>query len=459
MSYKKTNLIELFVRKFPTLSNRKDKIVMNGYDNAYPERTERIIDNSITAKMAVTKWISFVVGKGFVANNDKKITKSGLTTHQVLSHLARDLGYHKAFAWHINYDAQGNPKIVDVIPFKKVRKTEEDKKGNTGLLFIKDNWDKFDGVLRKNRNKRDWLYPYNPNIEIINEQRNDDNPDASPQDKIKKFRGQLYISTLEPHYIYPSSFIEPASDDADSEFRIGQFRNNRLKNGFLGATIFFTRNSEDEDGNEISMVDSKELQVLLGSDGANLMQINVNVDGDAKIKDYVHVEQIKGEVDTQQFIHDEKKIEEHILQCWSVPRVLIQTGDGSMFGANGETLMTAEKMFQITTGDYRKHIEQSFQEVLGVKMEITPLIEENVEENVDENKKAQAVLRGSVGGVRALLEVQQSVQAKTTDKNSAIAILENIYGFEESVATEILGEVIEALEEEIEEEETIEDDN
>ncbi len=55
------------------------------------------------------------------------------------------------------------------------------------------------------------------------------------------------------------------------------------------------------------------------------------------------------------------------------------------------------------------------------------------------NAQAQAALRGSVGGVQGILAIQQSVVAGTTDRDSAIVILMQIYGFDETTANEILG--------------------
>jgi len=55
------------------------------------------------------------------------------------------------------------------------------------------------------------------------------------------------------------------------------------------------------------------------------------------------------------------------------------------------------------------------------------------------NAQAQAALRGSVGGVQGILQIQQSVEAGTTARESAIVILMQIYGFDESTANEILG--------------------
>ena len=55
------------------------------------------------------------------------------------------------------------------------------------------------------------------------------------------------------------------------------------------------------------------------------------------------------------------------------------------------------------------------------------------------NAQAQANLRGSVGGVQGILELQGSVTMGTTSRESAITILMQIYGFDEQTAEEILG--------------------
>lgn len=55
------------------------------------------------------------------------------------------------------------------------------------------------------------------------------------------------------------------------------------------------------------------------------------------------------------------------------------------------------------------------------------------------NAQAQAALRGSVGGVQGILAVQQSVAQGVTSRESAIAILISIFGFDEQTANEILG--------------------
>ena len=90
--------------------------------------------------------------------------------------------------------------------------------------------------------------------------------------------------------------------------------------------------------------------------------------------------------------------------------------------------------------------------LLGFDCKIIPLIEldDTTEENNrgtgdpnssadDETKKAQAALRGSVGGVQGILGIQQSVSQQLTDFESAITILMEIYGFDRQVSAALLG--------------------
>lgn len=75
----------------------------------------------------------------------------------------------------------------------------------------------------------------------------------------------------------------------------------------------------------------------------------------------------------------------------------------------------------------------------GKPIPVTPPSEDNV---ASETQKAQAQLRGSVGGVSGILSVQTAVSAGTCTYDSAIAILTIIFGFGEEDAKEIVGEPI-----------------
>jgi hypothetical protein len=52
--------------------------------------------------------------------------------------------------------------------------------------------------------------------------------------------------------------------------------------------------------------------------------------------------------------------------------------------------------------------------------------------------ESQATLKGSVGGVQALLQIQQSVGQGLTDVESAIVIISEIFGFSFELARQML---------------------
>lgn len=65
---------------------------------------------------------------------------------------------------------------------------------------------------------------------------------------------------------------------------------------------------------------------------------------------------------------------------------------------------------------------------------------EDDEEELNKNQEAQATLRSTVGGVTALLEIQRGVASGTTTKEAAVAMIREIFGFDETTAAEMLGD-------------------
>jgi hypothetical protein len=56
--------------------------------------------------------------------------------------------------------------------------------------------------------------------------------------------------------------------------------------------------------------------------------------------------------------------------------------------------------------------------------------------------EAQANLKGTVGGVQGILQIQQSVAQGITKRDAAISLLETIYGFDPDTANRLLGDPI-----------------
>lgn len=70
--------------------------------------------------------------------------------------------------------------------------------------------------------------------------------------------------------------------------------------------------------------------------------------------------------------------------------------------------------------------------VQGEESETTPVIDQK-------RLEAQATLKGTVGGVQGILEIQRSVSTGITQRDAAIALLVEIYGFTNEQASNIIG--------------------
>src|SRR5687768_17747316 len=67
----KTLLIDVWKRLTPW--NKQADIYANDSDNAYPERMDRLINNSVTAKSAANTMVQYLIGKGYGVENDNII--------------------------------------------------------------------------------------------------------------------------------------------------------------------------------------------------------------------------------------------------------------------------------------------------------------------------------------------------------------------------------------------------
>ena len=151
------------------------------------------------------------------------------------------------------------------------------------------------------------------------------------------------------------------------------------------------------------------------------------------------------------FEYSDKQAEKNICKSFSVPLVLVDTTDSGSFGDSGGKLKEAKKQLFESREEDRNQLEEVFASTMkGFAEPINDLkvidpyaeIEENKEEKTPEelNAAAQATLRGSVGGVTSLLAIQQSVSQKTTTQEAGVAMIVNIYGFSEEIASDMLGD-------------------
>jgi len=72
--------------------------------------------------------------------------------------------------------------------------------------------------------------------------------------------------------------------------------------------------------------------------------------------------------------------------------------------------------------------------------DIDDIAGDDIPENVDIESEAKARLKGSVGGVQGVLGIQESVAQGITQYSAGLALLQEIYGFDDTTARAILGD-------------------
>ena len=153
------------------------------------------------------------------------------------------------------------------------------------------------------------------------------------------------------------------------------------------------------------------------------------------------------------FEYHEKSTQDNIRKVFAIPTVFLDAVAGSL-GLSAQ-LDDAVSFYNRITQDERAVVEESLDWLLfdtfGGVYKIKPLTmsdiaERNLDaETADKVANAQAELRGSVGGVTALIALHQSISQGLTSVPAGVAMLREIYGFSNEVAREMLAGVTEPM--------------
>lgn len=372
----RAKLIELFKRKDDFV--KSEDVHINGYDNDYPERMRRVISNSKTAKSCANKLIDFLYGYGFESNGETTVNKiKGLTLDNLLAMACEDVAYNYGFWLHINYDAEGKVNYLDVLPYEKCRKSKNDSFGYGGLIYYNESWGKDTSSFSfsKKKNKAKYFYPYNPDIKVINEQRKKDTKSDNIKEVIEGYRGQVLFVSPDLRSTYPLSLFDAVYNDCDTEYRISDFRNNKVRNGFIEATIVMMREqSEDEE-----IISDEAIRGLIGSENqSGVLKVVANIDNGQKLEEAIAIKTIKSDVDQGMFKDWELSIEDGIINsCKQIPKILVKSSDGALFGASAEAMQKAQDFYNQQTSREREVITKAFEKVLGFELKIKELGKSN----------------------------------------------------------------------------------
>ena len=142
----------------------------------------------------------------------------------------------------------------------------------------------------------------------------------------------------------------------------------------------------------------------------------------------------------------------------------INTKDKSMLLASGtikkddliKSMYAFKVLSQIVAENGTEFLENEMSKIFAeIDSKMQPILEQyipkqtidlaggeqiNIDSEIQKREaEAKANLKGSVGGVQGIIGIQQSVASGITDPASAIALLMEIYGFNEDIATRIIG--------------------
>lgn len=348
------SIVELFTREVKA-SGQKD-IYKNDSDNLYPNRVELVERNSVTAFAASNKLKSFIVGKGFAdpVFNEKIVNKpKKLKGYNFLQLLAHSMKTHRGAFVHVNYDMDGEVNYLDVLDYKKCRISKEDSIGHSGKIYYHD-WSgekKFDRGDVKCR----WFYPFNKDIDVINDQRAKDakdRKDETVEGLIRSYRGQVFFLNLDPTEVYPYAWVHPAYNDADNEYRISLYRNTNLRTGFLNKTMILVNGLDEELHEEFD----ETAKGWMGAENTNNAFIYKTKEVVENIDNVIKTIELKGTYDSKRFENDEESIANNIRKSYlSIPKILIDPED-SFFGSSGEAFVEAIKYYNKETLEVRESI-------------------------------------------------------------------------------------------------------
>ena len=422
----------------------------NGIDNNYPERVERIINNSATAKPAAKLFRKYIVGKGFgdilnnfIVNNTKEIT-----LRKFLTKLAHSYSYQNGVFIHVNYNLNFKIISIDVLPFSHCRIGKKDDLKYNGKIILYDNWDETNGKI--DIKKFEVIDVYNSSKDVIKAQ-------IEKAGDIKKYKGQIFFFNPD-ETIYPLAHIDNVIDDADSEKMSSVFKNTSLRKGFFGKKIVVTPPMLGEDLRhpdnlltddqllEKRYVETERtnfrnsMQSFIGADNADgMLHLEMEFEGD-DIEKTIKFIDVNTNINDKLFEYTEKSTANNIRKSFgNIPSILIENNESSVFGQSGEMLKKAKEFYQDQTEEDRDTIETDILNILLSNFEgftvptgglkIIPLI--NVETSTNSHNSSL--------GIQSILLVQASVANGTTDLPSAIKMISELYGITPEVAQEMIG--------------------
>lgn len=339
----KTLLIEVWKRLTPW--NKSADVYANDTDNAYPERMDRLINNSVTAKSAATIMVQYLIGKGYGTDVDTLIInkEQNLKLIDFADDVADDLVKQRGVFIHVNWNALYQISDFSVIPFEWCRIGKTDSNDYSGKIAVCKEW------LKPKKADIQLIDVFNPRKKVIDAQ-------VEKAGGWEHYKGQVLFVNMDTKLLYPLSRIDAVAEDCDSEAQASVYKNRLLRKGFFGNTLVVTRPlvGDGLEPGSTALLDAESererfQQAIKDSLGAQntggVLCLEMDFAGE-KLEDAILIKQIESKIDDKLFNYTETSVRENILVAFNnLPAGLIKTNEASLFGNSGEAIREMKRTY------------------------------------------------------------------------------------------------------------------
>lgn len=379
-------LIDVWKRLTPW--NRSADVYANDTDNSYPERMDRLINNSVTAKSAAAIMVQYLLGRGYGEANDNLIVnrEKNLKLIDFADDVADDLVKQRGVFIHINWNALYQIADFSVIPYEWCRIGRKDSNDYSGKIAVCKEW------LHPKRSDIQLIDVFNPRKSVIDAQ-------VEKAGGWEHYKGQVLFINMDSKLIYPLSRIESVANDCDSEAQAAVYKNRLLRKGFYGNTLVVTRplvGDGLEPGSHALLEAESERerfqQAIKDSLGAEntggVLCLEMDFAGE-KLEDAILIKQIESKIDDELFSYTETSVRENILVAFNnLPAGLVKTNESALFGNSGEAIREMKRTYwenttkerALLTGIINRLLSRSA-DFAAIKVEPLKLIEDAAPDN------------------------------------------------------------------------------
>ena len=443
-------------------------IYLYGTDNNYPYKIMNLAKRSGFMQGVLNAKSKFIAGRGFPgatvadakSNKAVVINRQGQTLYDLLKFCA----WNKAninIAIHVNFNTLGEAVEFTPVQYDFVRKKikilaeDYDKYIITNVFHLEQNNHNFGASIVTNFNK--WMddkkfqpelealevYAYNPDPGVVRDQ-------IAQAGGIEKYGGQLFYIKNTPD-IYQEAIYDSVVDSFQFLSEESLMSLSNLQNGY-SAGGFYKHLGDVDDNKEVA-----DLKKTLANSRGPINAGRIHVVGIPKMMadkmpQHVFEPTVLPNFDRLS-VNQHNNAEKAIQALFGVPLAILGLDTQGNFST--QDFQLAFDDYNAKTYDSREELSINlttlisnsvFAKDVKLPIEIEPIEFISSEASIDDNeairRESQAKLKGTVGGVQGVLEVQRAVSEGVTQYDSGIAILEDIYGYETDKAERILGEPI-----------------